>query len=67
MWTSTCEEVVGRKTVQHKEWITPATLQKIRIRKDKKAGMNNSRTMKGSNPGRVLESSQRGKEMYKSR
>ena len=37
MWTSTCEDFLGRKTARHKEWITPATVQKIRTRKDKKA------------------------------
>ena len=42
MWTNAREEVVGRKTAQHKEWTTPATLQKIRIRKDKKASPNGS-------------------------
>ena len=44
MRTSTCGEGVGRKTVQHKGWITLATLQNIRIRKDRKAALNDSRT-----------------------
>ena len=44
MWTSTCEEAVGKKTAQHKEWITPFKLPKIGIRKDKKAALNNNQT-----------------------
>ena len=41
---STYEEVVGRKTVQHKEWITPTTVQKIGIRKDRRSALNDSQT-----------------------
>ena len=44
MRASTCEEVVGRKTTQLREWITPATSQKTGIRKDKKTASNNSPT-----------------------
>ena len=44
MLTTTCEEVVGRKTAQHKECIIPATLQSIRIRKGKNAALNNSQS-----------------------
>ena len=44
MYTCTCEEVVGRKTLQHKEWISRTTIQKIRIRRDRKAALNNSWT-----------------------
>ena len=36
MWSGACKEVVCRKTAQHKEWITPATLQKIKRRRKKK-------------------------------
>ena len=35
---------MGRTTAQHKEWITPTTSRKIRIRKDMKAVLNKSRT-----------------------
>ena len=34
---------MGRKTVQHKDSITSAILQKIRMRKDRKAALSNSR------------------------
>lgn len=44
MWTQACEEVVGRKTTQYKEWMTPVTLEKIQKRKQTKAFLNNSRT-----------------------
>ena len=35
---------MGRKTAQHKELITPATLQKIRMRSDTKAALDNTET-----------------------
>lgn len=41
---SACQEVVGPKKHQHKEWITAETLTKIEDRKKKKAVVNNSRT-----------------------
>ncbi|XP_032397549.1 uncharacterized protein LOC116705458 [Etheostoma spectabile] len=41
---SACQEVVGPKKHQHKEWITAETLTKIEDRKMKKAVVNNSRT-----------------------
>ena len=44
MWTSKYEEVVDKKTVQHKDGITPVTLQKSRKRKDRKAAPINRRT-----------------------
>ncbi|XP_076439127.1 uncharacterized protein LOC143278001 [Babylonia areolata] len=42
--TSTCQEVVGPKRHQQKEWISAVTLGKIEKRKQKKAAVNNSRT-----------------------
>jgi flagellum-specific peptidoglycan hydrolase FlgJ len=44
MWNKTCEETVGFKTRQHKEWITPETLRKIDKRKEEKAKINDSKT-----------------------
>ncbi|XP_078357393.1 uncharacterized protein LOC144642296 [Oculina patagonica] len=44
MWTETCEETVGRKTTQHKNWMTAGTLHKIQERKRKKAILNTCRT-----------------------
>ncbi|VDO77227.1 unnamed protein product [Schistosoma margrebowiei] len=41
---STCEELLGLKKHQHKEWISIETLDKIKERKNKKAAINNSRT-----------------------
>ena len=38
MKTSTREQAVGRKTAQDKEWITPAMLQKIMIKKKRPKG-----------------------------
>ncbi|VDP19648.1 unnamed protein product [Schistosoma margrebowiei] len=42
--TSTCQEVLGRKKHHHKEWISIEPLDKIKERKNKKIGINNSRT-----------------------
>ncbi|VDP00150.1 unnamed protein product, partial [Schistosoma margrebowiei] len=42
--TSTCQEVLGLKKHHHKEWISIETLDKIKERKNKKTGINNSRT-----------------------
>lgn len=44
MWTETCEETVGRKTTQHKDWMTAESLHKIQERKTKKAILNTCRT-----------------------
>uniref|UniRef100_A0A452GGJ1 Endonuclease/exonuclease/phosphatase domain-containing protein n=1 Tax=Gopherus agassizii TaxID=38772 RepID=A0A452GGJ1_9SAUR len=41
---SVCQEVLGIKKHQQKEWITAETLIKIEDRKKKKAAVNNSRT-----------------------
>ena len=42
--TSTCNEVLGLRTLKHKDWISTETLKKIEERKAKKAAVNNSRT-----------------------
>lgn len=47
MWKDTCEEVVGKKKSQHKEWISADTIQKIEDRKKKKKARNESRTRAG--------------------
>ena len=41
---NTCEETLGRKSYTQKEWITPETLRKVQERKQKKQGINYSRT-----------------------
>ena len=43
-WTSTCEEVLGKKKRLHKDWISVETINKLQVRKEKKAVLNNSRT-----------------------
>ena len=42
--TSTCEEVLGKKKRQDKDWIALETIIKLQVRKEKKAVLNNSRT-----------------------
>ena len=44
MWIRACEEIVGRNTTQHREWITSAILQKFKIRKGKPTALSDSRT-----------------------
>ncbi|VDP36247.1 unnamed protein product [Schistosoma mattheei] len=46
--TSTCQEVLGLKRHQHKEWISIETLDKIKERKNEKTAINNSRTRRKS-------------------
>ncbi|KAK7107318.1 hypothetical protein V1264_015265 [Littorina saxatilis] len=42
--TSTCQEVLGSKTHNHKEWISAETLKNIEARREKKTALNNSKT-----------------------
>ena len=44
MLNVTCEEVLGRKKTQQKEWLSAESNRKIEERKQKKATVNNSRT-----------------------
>ena len=39
-----CEEVVGRRKAEQKEWLSAETHQKIQERKTKKVAINNSQT-----------------------
>ena len=41
---STCQEVVGYKKYQQKEWISAETLQKVKVRKEKKIAVTNCHT-----------------------
>ena len=40
----TCEEVLGKKKTQHKEWISADTIHKLETRRERKTVLNNSRT-----------------------
>ena len=44
LWHDTCDEVLGKKKTQHKEWISADTIQKLEVRKEKKTALNMSRT-----------------------
>ena len=44
IWKDCCEEVLGRREKQNKEWITKETLEKIADRKTAKATLNSSKT-----------------------
>ena len=43
-WTSTCNEILGKKKYQNKEWISADTINKMQTRKEKKSIINNGRT-----------------------
>ena len=42
LWHNTCEEVLGKKATQHKEWISADTIQKLEARKKRKTDLNTS-------------------------
>ena len=44
VWRDSCEEVLGRKEKQNKEWITEETLTRMDERKKAKATLNTSKT-----------------------
>ena len=44
LWLDTCDEVLGKKKNQHKEWISSNTIRRIVERKEKKATLNMSQT-----------------------
>nr|KAG5689406.1 hypothetical protein BaRGS_017924 [Batillaria attramentaria] len=44
LWHDTCEEVLGKRKTQHKEWISADTIKKLEVRKKKKTAVNTSRT-----------------------
>ena len=44
IFTSTCQEVLGPKRHQRKEWISGETMRKVQERKLRKAAVNDSRT-----------------------
>ena len=44
LWIDTCEEVLGKKRKQQKEWISTNTIKKIEARKKKKGLLNRSLT-----------------------
>ena len=44
LWWYTCEEVLGKKKAQHKEWISADTIQRLKTRKERKSALNTSWT-----------------------
>ena len=41
---TTCEEIIGRRKPQQKDWISVETMRKIQTRRDNKEAVNSSRT-----------------------
>lgn len=64
-YTTTCNEVLGRKSFKHKEWIKQESLKMIDIRRQKKAMVNTSRTRSEKEKARE-EYSKTAKEVKKS-
>ena len=46
-WINACEDVLGRRKLQQREWISQQTLQKVQERRERKGVLNNSRTRAG--------------------
>ena len=44
LWLDTCEQILGKKKMQHKDWISESTILEIETRKAKKMVLNQSRT-----------------------
>ena len=44
LWQDKCEEVLGKKKAQHKEWISADAIHKLETRRERKTVLNNSRT-----------------------
>ena len=44
LWHDTCQEVLGKKKTQHKEWISADTVNKLETRRERETVVNNSRT-----------------------
>ena len=44
LWHDTCEEVLGKKKIQHKEGISADTIHKLEASRERKTMLNNSRT-----------------------
>ena len=66
LWHDTCEEILGKKKTQHKEWISADTIHKLETRRERKTVLNNSQTRaaKAKGTGRVHSSGQRSKEEH---
>ena len=45
LWRDTCEEVLGKKKAQHKEWISSDTIQRLETRKERKTALNTRRRL----------------------
>ena len=43
-WKNTCRETIGKKRINHKEWISKTTLKKVQERRERKEALNISRT-----------------------
>ena len=44
VWKDTCEEILGKKKANHKEWVSIETHQKLKERREKKEQLNTSKT-----------------------
>ena len=65
MYLDTCEEVLGKKTTKHKDWVSVDTLQRLKERKEKKEKLNTSKT-RSSKAKAQEEYTQVNKEVKKS-
>ena len=44
LWCATCEEILGKRKAQNKEWFSADTIKKLEMRKEKNKDLNMTRT-----------------------
>ena len=66
LWCDTCEEILGKRKAQNKEWISADTIKKLEMRKEKKKDLNMSRTRAAKTKAqqRIHKSKQRSEEKH---
>ena len=64
-WKKACDVVLGKRTSQHREWLSVGTLAKIAVRREKKAALNIAKT-RAAKAQRQAEYTEANKEVKKS-
>jgi len=64
-WKKACDVVLGKRTSQHREWLSVGTLAKTAIRREKKAALNIAKT-RAAKAQRQAEYTEVNKEVKKS-
>ena len=64
-WKKACDVVLGKRTSQHREWLSVGTLAKTAVRREKKAALNIAKT-RAAKAQRQAEYTEANKEVKKS-